>query len=140
MAKERGWLDNIDRMISVGPTATQSRPAGVAVPLCSGPVRQTCIVDGDTGWEAGTKWRMAGIDAPEVSKPDCAAEKRVGDRATRRLQSLMSGGYSMRRGGWDIYGRRLVSVRLSNGRDAGEILIAEGLAQPWPNSGNRWCG
>jgi hypothetical protein len=34
----------------------------------------------------------------------------------------------------------LVRVQLANGRDAGEVLIAEGLAQPWLNKGNRWCG
>ncbi|MEN3793937.1 hypothetical protein [Fulvimarina sp. MAC3] len=37
------------------------------------------------------------------------------------------------------YGRALVSIQLSNGRDAGQTLIDEGLAQPWPNSGNPWC-
>ena len=63
----------------------------------------------------------------------------AGDRATRRLQELMSGGYTMTGGDFDRYDRRLVTVTLANGRDAGGMLIAEGLAQGWPNSGNPWC-
>jgi hypothetical protein len=26
-----------------------------------------------------------------------------------------------------------------DGRDAGDVLMAEHLAQPWPNRGNVWC-
>ena len=33
-------------------------------PLCSRPVRVTCVVDGDTFWYRGTKIRLAGIDMP----------------------------------------------------------------------------
>ena len=35
---------------------------------------------------------------------------------------------------------QLAKVRLADGRDAGQVLIHEGMAQAWPNTGNRWCG
>ncbi|WP_185982802.1 thermonuclease family protein [Aureimonas mangrovi] len=128
-------------------TAADSNAPALAVPVCSGGNRAerrlTCVVDGDTGWEDGVKWRLTsrsgGVDAPEISRPECSAERAAGDRATRRLQALMAGGYSMKTTGTDRYDRELVVITLADGRDAGEILIAEGLAQSWPNSGNPWC-
>lgn len=99
----------------------------------------TCLVDGDTGWENGEKWRVAGIDTPELSKPECASERRWAVAARDRMRTLMSGGYSLSGRDTDRYGRRLVTVTLSDGRDAGEVLVAEGLSQRWPNRGNPWC-
>lgn len=40
----------------------------------------------------------------------------------------------------DQHKRELVSVRTKDGRDVGEAMTSEGLAQPWPNQGNVWCG
>lgn len=34
------------------------------------------------------------------------------------------------------YGRDLVTITLSDGRDAGKVLMSEGLAQCWPNDGD----
>ncbi len=124
------------------------RPVARHIPLCSGGNRAerrlTCIVDGDTGWENGVKWRLTsrsgGVDAPEISKPECQAERTAGERATRRLQTLMGGDYELVVEGSDRYGRQLVVVELADGRDAGAVLIDEGgLAQEWPNSRNPWC-
>lgn len=103
----------------------------------------TCIVDGDTGWERGVKWRLLDIDAPETSGAQCDREKALGDKATRRLIALMSNGYRLAGNGEKDRTsdrRSLVRVILPDGRDAGEVLIHEGLAQPWPNKGNIWCG
>src|SRR5687768_8337011 len=50
-------------------------------PICGGASRSTCIVDGDTFWLEGTKYRIADIDTPEVSNFGCPAEKALGDRA-----------------------------------------------------------
>lgn len=116
-----------------------------SIPVCSGGDRAarklTCIVDGDTGWERGVKWRALDVDTPEISSPECAAEKRLGLKARDRLRELMGGGYTIEwPGGKGKYGRELARVRLSDGRDAGQVLIDEGLSQPWPNQGNKWCG
>ena len=45
-------------------------------------VRITCVVDGDTFWLDGTKYRIADINTPEVSSPQCAREAEMGRRAT----------------------------------------------------------
>ncbi|MEC5292643.1 thermonuclease family protein [Aurantimonas sp. C2-6-R+9] len=116
-----------------------------AIPVCSGGDRAarklTCIVDGDTGWERGVKWRALDVDTPEISQPECAEERRLGLKARERLRQLMAGGYRIEwTGGRGRYGRELANVILSDGRDAGQVLIEESLSQPWPNEGNRWCG
>nr|WP_255699786.1 thermonuclease family protein [Jiella avicenniae] len=111
-----------------------------ALPLCGQGKRHTCLVDGDTGWAGGTKWRLVNIDAPEISRPECPRERTIGRQATRRLQALLAAGYDLDGDGHDRYGRELVTITLSDGRDAGAVLMAEGLAQPWPNRGNVWCG
>ena len=120
--------------------------AASTLPVCAGPDRAarklTCIYDADTGWEHGVKWRLLDIDAPEIGNRDagCKAETAIGKRARDRLRSLMVPGYtivgSSRR---DRSKRALVRMTLADGRDAGAVLISEGLAQPWPNTGNRWC-
>jgi endonuclease YncB( thermonuclease family) len=51
-----------------------------------------CVVDGDTVRLQGRKIRIADIDAPETHDPRCASEKELGDRATLRLQQLLSSG------------------------------------------------
>ncbi|NDV86492.1 thermonuclease family protein [Aurantimonas aggregata] len=136
-----GGYEVMPRSLAVTPA---DRPLQYrSMPTCRGGARAergvTCLVDGDTGWEKGEKWRIAGIDTPELSKPECAAERRAAVAARDRMQTLMSGGYSLSGGDTDRYGRRLVTVTLSDGRDAGEVLVAEGLSQRWPNRGNPWC-
>jgi micrococcal nuclease len=125
--------------------ALAGTPAG-AIDICSGGNRAargvTCIVDGDTGWEQGAKWRMLGIDTPETHQAECDNEKIVGYQATDRLRQLMSRGYSLEGNGEKDRTsdrRDLVRVVLDDGRDAGQVLVEEGLAQPWPNKGNKWC-
>lgn len=56
---------------------------------------QTCLVDGDTGWERGVKWRLSDVDAPEISKPSCARELQLGLAARDRMQHLMSAEYTI---------------------------------------------
>jgi len=103
--------------------------------------RTTCLVDGDTGWQDGRKWRMLAIDTPEMAdKAECARERELAVAARDRLQILMERGYSIKwLGGNDRFGRALVTVVLPNGQDAGSVLMEEGLAQPWPNHSNPWC-
>jgi endonuclease YncB( thermonuclease family) len=119
----------------------------LAIDMCSGGDRAarkvTCLVDGDTGWERGVKWRLLDIDAPETHGAQCADEKAIGDLSTRRLQQLMAGGYQISDSGQKDRTsdhRALVRVILQDGRDGGTVLIQENLAQRWPNKGNMWCG
>lgn len=113
--------------------------------MCSGPNRAerkvTCLVDGDTGWQNGVKWRLNGVDTPEYPpRAECNAESEAAKFATLRMLELMQDGYQIE---WlnkkGKHKRDLVRVILPSGKDAGKTLIDEGFAQPWPNTGNIWC-
>ncbi|WBT39180.1 thermonuclease family protein [Hyphomicrobium sp. DMF-1] len=103
-------------------------------------IRRTCLVDGDTGWQGGRKWRLIGIDAPELANAECGRERELAQKSLHRLTELMASGYRIVWSGKDDrYGRALVNVTLADGRDAGSVLKTEKLAQSWPNRGNVWC-
>jgi endonuclease YncB( thermonuclease family) len=122
------------------PRPARITEANLGIGICSFH-RTTCLVDGDTGWQDGRKWRMLAIDTPEMAdKAECTRERELAIAARDRLQVLMENGYSINwLGRNDRYGRALVSVALPNGQDAGRVLLEEGLAQPWPNYSNPWC-
>lgn len=110
---------------------------------CVGPVRTTCVVDGDTIWYQGTKIRVADINAPEVSKPGCAREAMLGDRATERLTDLLNAGnFALVRPAGapdrDRYGRALRELH-RNGQSLGAVLVDEGLAEEWNGARIDWC-
>lgn len=122
-----------------------NRPVGEdrlgPIALCYGRPLQSCLIDGDTGRDNGKKWRLISIDAPELAEPECENERHLATAARDRLRELLSGGYRIRPSGRDDpNGRMLVDILLPDGRDVGRILVAEGLAQTWPNRGNIWCG
>jgi endonuclease YncB( thermonuclease family) len=114
----------------------------LAFQLCAGSSRRDCVVDGDTIWHSGVKIRLADIDTPEVSRPQCAAEAELGRRATERLRELINAGpFQLMQRGRDIdrYGRQL-RILERDGRSLGDILVAEGLARPWDGARRSWCG
>lgn len=111
--------------------------------LCSGSVRVTCVVDGDTIWYRGAKIRIADLDTPEVSKPACAGEAAMGRRATARLQALLNAGpFTLEPNPFgeseDRYGRSLMVVT-RGGESLGAVLVAEGLAEAWGGPRKAWC-
>lgn len=100
-----------------------------------------CVVDGDTFWFRGDKYRIADIDTPETHGPRCEAEGVLGGRATQRLQVLLNAGpFSLESGARDSdrYGRAL-RVVTRKGQSIGEQLVAEGLARSWDGSRHPWC-
>jgi endonuclease YncB( thermonuclease family) len=112
---------------------------------CSGPVRVNCVVDGDTFWYGGEKIRIADINAPDVSEPDCASEAALGARATDRLLALLNqGAFTLAPNGdgtgrdEDQYGRAL-RVVTRDGASLGETLVDEGLAEEWKGYRGSWC-
>lgn len=112
---------------------------------CEGPVRINCVVDGDTFWYGGQKVRIADINTPEVSEPDCAAEARLGARATDRLQALLNqGAFTLAPNNdgsgrdRDKYGRLLRTVT-RDGESLGTVLVREGLAERWKGYRGSWC-
>jgi endonuclease YncB( thermonuclease family) len=103
----------------------------------------TYVIDGDTIVIAGEHIRIANIDAPEIGHYKCDAELRLGNVARARMQALTaSGSISIVRGDHgrmtDKYGRSLGRVMV-DGKDVGEILIAEGLARRWDGKRHPWC-
>ena len=114
------------------------------ISICTGWARAlpsaTCLVDGDTGWENGVKWRLSDVDTPEISSPGCSNELQQGLAARDRLQRLMAAGYTINwLGRADRYNRQLVNITLQDGRDAGRVLLGEGLGRPFPSGTKPWC-
>ena len=110
---------------------------------CIGGQRHTCVVDGDTIWLNDEKIRIADIDAPEISRPRCEAERIAGERATARLmQWLNEGAFEVLPNpdgrDTDRYGRKL-RVLSRDGSSAVDALVAEGVAGRWGGARVRWC-
>ena len=112
------------------------------IPIHAASIR---VVDGDTIVIDGEKIRIANIDTPETRRARCANERILGVIATNRVRDLLSGAeIGIVRGDpldgrlQDRYGRTLAVISV-NGKDLGEILIAEGLARRWPDGPKFWC-
>ena len=100
-----------------------------------------CVVDGDTFWFEGEKYRIADIDTPETHPARCAEEAALGRAATQRLQDWMNAGaFSLAGAGRDTdrFGRKLRIVT-RGGTSVGAVLIDEGLARPWEGKRRPWC-
>ena len=109
-----------------------------SIPICSSGKRVTCVIDGDTFWLKGTKYRLKDVDTPEVNG-HCKGEQQLASRATKALATfLSSGNINLRTYGKGHYGRTLVKVTV-NGQDAGNTLIQKRLARSWPNGRKFWC-
>ena len=109
--------------------------------LCHSGGGSNCVVDGDTFWFAGDKYRIADIDTPETHPARCAEEAALGAAATGRLQDwLNAGAFSLESAGRDadLYGRKLRIVT-RGGASVGSVLVAEGLARPWEGRRRPWC-
>ena len=108
------------------PSSSASAQTGAAhtFAVC-GMIRQTCVVDGDTIWLEGVKIRIADIDTPEISSPQCDAEYERGIRARDRLVVLLNEGK--------------LRVVMRDGRSLGDQLVGEGLARTWTGRREPWC-
>lgn len=140
-----GWMDRIDPIALPGVAAPAGRlPAdslSADFGYCHDGGGRDCVVDGDTFWFRGDKYRIADIDTPETHGPRCVAEGERGAQATRRLQALLNeGAFSLERGDRDTdrYGRALRIVT-REGQSIGDRLVAEGLARRWDGSRHPWC-
>lgn len=121
--------------------AVGTDPYQASFDICFGRDRYSCVVDGDTIWFEGHKIRIADINTPEISKPGCASEERLGQQAKIRLQALLNqGSFSLQSidRDQDQYGRDL-RIITRDGESLGEILVAEGLAERWQGYRRNWC-
>ncbi len=111
--------------------------------ICATGGGANCVIDGDTIRWNGEKVRLVGFNTPEISEPQCAAEATKGKKAKLRLQQLLNSGSvsfsATAERDRDRYGRLLREVRV-DGRDVAEVLISEGLAEPYSGGQKRdWC-
>lgn len=118
-------------------------PAHGSWPTCTNGKRTTCIVDGDTFWFQGIKYRIIGYDAPEAGDgARCDQERALADRATQQLQHLMSApGIQYHVQGKDRYGRVLTRVVTPQG-DIADQMINLGLGRAYRGGFRdryQWC-
>ena len=148
--------------IIVGGAAMLALAWLTAGPTLSGPISaisagRITIVDGYTIRVGGRPTRLVGFNTPETFEPACNAERQLGARATARLRELVANNTlefapvqcACRPGTEGTarcnYGRACGTLR-ANGRDVGDILIAEGLAVRFvcrgtgcPPTPRPWC-
>ena len=116
-------------------------PAGAAIarplyPLCGDEKLRSCVVDGNTFWYGGEFMRLQAVNPP-ATQVACAAS--TADAARDRLMKLLNTGeIFVFRYGTDTEGHTLTQV-LVEGREVGQTLIAEGLAQPSTASTGAFC-
>lgn len=102
------------------------------------------VIDGDTFRLDGEVIRLSNIDAPEMPpRSRCWAEARLARAATMELQRIQGegtpGGFRITREGQDRYRRTLARVSFDGRTDAGETMIARGMASPWTGRRWDWC-
>jgi micrococcal nuclease len=99
-------------------------------------------IDGDSVMSPeGQEIRIANIDTPEIYGK-CDSERAAARRAKAATQAALARASAISLRPYvrteDRHGRTLAYV-LVDGRDLGEILIAEGLARPWIGKRRPWC-
>lgn len=103
------------------------------------PAPPITVIDGDTVEVDGIRWRIDGIDAPEIHRAMCSLERHRGIVGAARLIALVAthGGHiepsrtargKVKSGG---FGRHLGRLVLGDGRAWADIAIAEGHAVKW---------
>jgi endonuclease YncB( thermonuclease family) len=103
------------------------------------------VIDGDTleNTISGVRYRLQNIDAASDSdQAACSSERDEGARATAAAEQLVGRARTLTvtaTGHFDAAGAPLVFVSL-DGRDLGELLMAEGAARPARARGEPWCG
>jgi endonuclease YncB( thermonuclease family) len=107
-------------------------------PVCHGGNRAarhvTCVVDGDTWWRDGIKYRLACVDAVEI-------DDMHGIEARDELRQLLGRPDTHVRdlGIRDHYRRSLAMIAVG-GTSAGRILVSKGLAERKDYRDTRhWC-
>ncbi|NML73288.1 thermonuclease family protein [Rhizobium sp. S-51] len=94
-------------------------------------------VDGDTLAQGNQRFRLEGIDAPEIAQT-CGVEPAVdpcGSSARARLAAFVSEpSFSCSGGGVDRYGRQLVRC-VADGLDVNRAMVREGLAVAYGDYG-----
>lgn len=102
------------------------------------------VIDGDTleNTISGVRYRLQNVEAaPDNDQAACSSERDQGARATAAAEQLVGRARILTvtaTGHFDPAGRPLVFVSL-DGRDLGELLMAQGAARPARARAEPWC-
>lgn len=120
-----------------------STPHSISGPTMRSPSTGLTVIDGDTVRSGSATYRLVGFDTPERGdRARCDRERQLAEQAQARLRSLLASGEPTLervacacRAGTEgsqscNFGRLCAYLRIG-GRDVGETLIREGLAQPF---------
>jgi micrococcal nuclease len=93
------------------------------------------VVDGDTVWVSGVgKVRLIGVDTPELGSGWTAGGDEPGARRAKEFVAKLIEGKRVRlefdEERFDRYGRTLAYLYTEAGESLGELLLAQGLAEP----------
>jgi endonuclease YncB( thermonuclease family) len=112
--------------------------AALALMLATPAFGQTAT-DGDTIKLNGTKWRLWGIDAPELHQ-SCADSWQAGVEAKRTLERLIAAGpVQCEDRGRDRYSRSIGLCR-AGGRDLGADMVSAGMAWAFTRYSSDYIG
>lgn len=127
---------------TTGSISSRAEPIHATFSICASATRINCVVDGDTFWYEGVKYRISDINTPEISQPACERERQLGHQAQVALLETLNGtGLTLEqqeRRDTDKYGRKL-RVVMQDGQSIGDTLIAQGLAHRWEGHKLSWC-
>ena len=131
----------------VGLLATEPERVTEKFTRCGRGRGHACVIDGDTIKLGQRKIRIIGIDAPEVSHPQCAAEARKGEQATVKLMELLNEAPFEMTGRFDDtkdrYGRDLRALNRTNADGTSTSFAEEmrksGLAHRYVGMKSTWC-
>ncbi len=125
--------------------------AAAAAGDIQGPVEAVVerVVDGDTVRVSARIWvdqyvsvsvRLKNVDAPELFRPQCPAEKNKARAAKDFVEAMLgAGAATLRDIEHDKYGGRVAAhLETASGEDVGEALLAEGLAVAMGDP-DPWC-
>jgi micrococcal nuclease len=111
----------------------------LSILLRSDIVQPIAVIDGDTLRRDGATYRLAGFDALEIRLAKCDAKHALGIAAKERMRELAALGMIEELPKREKYGRTLARLWV-RGKDAAEIMIGEGLAQPYDGRKKPdWC-
>lgn len=127
-------------------------PVAASASPVEGPVAASVerVIDGDTvrvtariwvGHTVSVSVRIAGIDAPEIFRPRCPAEKERAREAKAFVERMLGDGdVTLLDIVNDKYGGRVVArIATAAGDDVGDALVSAGLAVE-AGEADPWCG
>lgn len=120
---------------------TRQMPSNLALLLAL--TMNAVAIDGDTFDSGGVRYRLAGVDAPEMHGR-CPAERALARLAKVRLEEILAQASKLdveevsRQPETTRFRARIVAHVRADGADVGSTLVSEGLARQAPSRG-AWC-